>query len=48
MFFHVAGDGPFGEFGGVVFIFVAHDGVHHMQGDGGFVGGVVNAAGGPP
>lgn len=45
MFFHVAGDDPFGEFGGIVFIFVAHDGIHHVQGDGGFVRGVVNAAG---
>lgn len=42
----MAGDDPFGEFGGVVFVFVAHDGVRHVQGDGSFVRGVVNATGG--
>ncbi len=46
MFFDVAGDGPFGEFCRIGFIFILHDGVENVQGDGGLVGGVGDAAGG--
>lgn len=45
MFLHMAGDDPFGEFGGVVLVFVPHDGVQDMQGHDGLVGGVFKAAG---
>ena len=46
VFFHVAGDDPFGQLGGIVFIFQAHDGVQHLQGHGGAVFAVGQGAGG--
>lgn len=46
VFFHVAGGGPGGEFGGVVFVGVGHNGFEDVQGHGGFVRGIGQAAGG--
>ena len=46
VFFDVAGDNPFGEFGRVVFVGVGHDGVQHMEGDAGIVNGLAEAGGG--
>lgn len=46
MFFDVAGGGPFGEFGGIVFAGVLDDGVQDVQRDGGLVRGVFQFAGG--
>ena len=46
VFFDVAGGGPFGEFGGIVFAGVLDDGVQDVQRDGGFVRGIFQAAGG--
>ena len=46
MFFHVAGGGPFGEFRRIIFVGVGHDGFEDMQGNGGFVRGVFQSAGG--
>ena len=46
MFLYVAGNDPFGQLGGVGFVFIPHDGVHDVQGHGGLVRGVVDAAGG--
>ena len=46
MFFHMAGGGPFGEFGGIVFASVLDDSVQNVQRDGGFVRGVFQSAGG--
>lgn len=45
VFFHVAGDDPFGEALRVVFVGIVHDGVQHVQGDGRLVRGVLDAAG---
>ena len=45
MFFHVAGDGPFGEFDGIVLVGVLHHGVEDVQGHGGFLRCVFQAAG---
>ena len=47
MFFDVAGGGPFGEFGRVVFVNVRHNGFEDVQGNRGFVGRVFQSAGGP-
>lgn len=46
MFFNVAGGGPGGEFRGIVFVGVGHDGFEDVQGDGGFVRGIFQSAGG--
>src|ERR1035437_8188688 len=46
VFFDVAGGRPFGEFGRVVFVGVLDDGVEDVQGNGGFVRGVFQSAGG--
>ena len=46
VFFHMAGGGPFGEFGGIILVRVPDDGVQHMQGDARLVRGVFQAAGG--
>lgn len=46
VFFHVAGDDPFGQFLRVVGVGVGDDGVQHMQGDAGVVDGFANAGGG--
>ena len=42
----MTGGRPFGQFLRVVLVFVAHDGVKHVQGDSGFVRGVFESAGG--
>ena len=46
VFFHMAGGGPGGEFGGIVFVDVGHDGFEDVQGDGGLMRGVRQSAGG--
>lgn len=46
MFFNVADGGPFGEFCRIIFVGVLDDGVEDVQGNGGFVRGVFQAAGG--
>ena len=47
VFFDVAGDDPFGQFCGFVFVGVRDDGVQHVEGDVGVVDGLANAGGGP-
>jgi len=46
VFYHVAGDDPFGQFRRVVGAGVGHDGVQNVQGDAGIVDGFANAKGG--
>jgi hypothetical protein len=46
VFLNVAGGRPFGELGRIVFVRVGDDGVQDVQGHGGFLRGVFQAAGG--
>ena len=47
VFFDVAGGGPFGEFGRVIFVNIRHDGFEDVQGNRGLVSRVFQSAGGP-
>ena len=44
--FHMAGDDPFGELGGIIFKHAGHDDLEDVQGDDGLMQGVGQAAGG--